>query len=68
MHDITKSSNPDIKVLTTIVLALLARLDALEVQFAALPEAFVVPGPDGEVLAQPRLNAASLGVAPLGAS
>lgn len=63
MHDVTKSSNPDVQALLVVITGLAARVEALEAQIAALPDAFVVPGPNGEVPAgtEASANAASEG-------
>jgi hypothetical protein len=58
-HDVTKSSNPDVQALLVVITGLAQRVDTLQAQvsalageIAALPDQFVVPGPNGEV---PRL-------------
>jgi hypothetical protein len=55
-HDVTQSSNPDVQALLVVITGLAQRIDTLQAQvsalageIAALPDQFVVPGPNGEV-------------------
>lgn len=43
-----ESQNTEVQGLLLLVRTLDARVQALEAQFASLPEQFVIPGPNGE--------------------
>lgn len=55
-HDVTQSSNPDVQALLVVITGLASQIDRLQAQvfalageIAALPEQYVVPGPNGEL-------------------
>lgn len=55
-HDVTKSSNPDVQALLVVITGLAQRVElltaevaAMRGELAALPDQFVVPGPDGQI-------------------
>lgn len=55
VHDVMKSSNPDVQALLRIILGLVTKVEFLTAEVAAcrfeldaLPEQYVIPGPNGE--------------------
>ena len=48
-HDVTKSSNPDIQALLAVITGLAREVAAIRGELAALPDQYVVPGPNGEL-------------------